>query len=48
MEYGDVPLAPLIWLDDIMNSTDSLEKAREVNKKVNVLEDTQIKDRVKM
>ena len=37
MEYGDVPLAPLMWMDDVMKTTDSLEKANEVNKKVNML-----------
>ena len=37
MEHGDVPLAPLMWMDDVMNSADSLEKASEVNQKVNVL-----------
>jgi hypothetical protein len=21
MEYGDIPLAPLIWMDDLLNST---------------------------
>ena len=37
MEYGDVPLAPLMWTDDIMNPAVCLEKARKVNLKVNFL-----------
>ena len=37
MEYGDVPLAPLMWMDDVMNPAESLDKAREVNLKVNFL-----------
>ena len=37
MEYGDVPLAPIMWMDDIMNAVESLDKARKVNLKVNLL-----------
>ena len=37
MEYGDVPLAPLMWLDDILNTADQIKKAREVNKKVDII-----------
>jgi hypothetical protein len=37
MEYGDVPLAPLMWMDDVMKTTESLEKASDVNEKVNIL-----------
>ena len=31
MEYGDVPLAPVMWIDDILNSADCLETARKIN-----------------
>ena len=37
MEYGDVPLAPLMFLDDIINTADTIDKAREVNQKINGL-----------
>ena len=37
MEYGDVPLAPLMWMDDVMNTALDLDKARLVNQKVNIL-----------
>ena len=37
MEYGDVPLAPIMWMDDIMNAVESLDKARKVNLRVNCL-----------
>ena len=37
LEYGDVPLAPLLWIDDIMNGADGLDKARKTNTKVNYL-----------
>ena len=37
LEYGDVPLATLMWMDDMMKTTESLEKASEVNEKVNNL-----------
>ena len=34
MDYGQVPLAPLLWIDDIINSTSSIEEARQVNYKI--------------
>ena len=34
MDYGQVPLAPLLWIDDIINSTCSIEEARQVNYKI--------------
>ena len=37
MKYGDVPLAPLMWMDDVMNPVETIEKARNVNLKVNCL-----------
>ena len=37
MEYGDVPLAPLMWMDDFISSTDTIEKARLINTKVDFL-----------
>ena len=37
MEYGDAPLAPLMWMDDFISSTDTIEKARSVNSKVDFL-----------
>ena len=37
MEYGVVPLAPLIWMDDILNGTEGLDQARKSNKKIDFL-----------
>ena len=37
LEYGDVPLAPLLWLDDIMNGVEGLDQARKINEKINFL-----------
>ena len=37
MEYGDVPLAPLLWLDDIINGAEQLDQARQVNQRVDFL-----------
>ena len=34
MEYGKVPMAPLLWMDDIINGTGSIEEARKVNVKI--------------
>ena len=34
LEYGEVPLAPLMWMDDLLHATRGLEEAREVNRKV--------------
>ena len=34
MEYGNVPLAPLLWLDDILNGAEQIEQARRVNEKI--------------
>ena len=37
IEYGDVPLAPVMWIDDILNAADCLETARNINKKINII-----------
>ena len=37
IEYGTVPLAPLMWVDDMLSATGGLQKAREVNTKVDKL-----------
>ena len=37
MEYGNVPLAPLLWLDDIINGAEKIEQARRVNQKIDFL-----------
>ena len=37
LEYGDIPPAPLIWMDDVLNSTKGLKEAREANKKMNIV-----------
>ena len=37
MEYGDVPLAPVMWLDDILNRAEGLDEARRVNERMNIL-----------
>jgi hypothetical protein len=36
-DYGEVPLAPLMWLDDVLNATEGVDDARKVNAKVNIL-----------
>ena len=35
--YGSVPLAPLMWVDDMLNPCERLEEAREANRKINIL-----------
>ena len=37
MEYGDVPLAPVMLLDDILNRAEGLDEARRVNERMNIL-----------
>ena len=37
MDYGEEPLAPLMWMDDTLNSAGGLEEARQVNIKINTL-----------
>ena len=37
MEFGDVPLAPIMWMDDILNSVKGTKEAREANKRVDIL-----------
>ena len=37
MEYGNVPMSPLLWLDDIINAAEQLEQARIVNEKIDFL-----------
>ena len=37
LQYGSVPLAPLMWVDDMLNSCESIEQARQANIKINNL-----------
>jgi hypothetical protein len=37
LQYGEVPQAPLMWIDDIINGTDNIENARKVNQQINFL-----------
>jgi hypothetical protein len=37
LDYGTVPLAPFMWVDDMLNATGDVEKARQVNNKVDTL-----------
>ena len=37
MVYGNVALAPLIWMDDFISNTDELSKARSINTIVDYL-----------
>ena len=37
MGYGSIPLAPLMWVDDMMNPARGLDDAREANRRVNNL-----------
>ena len=37
LQYGEVPQAPLMWIDDILNGTDNIKKARKVNWQINFL-----------
>lgn len=41
MKYGEVPMAPLLWIDDIINTAGGLDEAR----KINVLIDRVMKQR---
>ena len=34
LEYGRVPLAPIMWMDDFLHSAQGLEEARETNERV--------------
>ena len=34
LEYGEVPLAPLMWMDDLLHAAPGLDEANEVNKRV--------------
>ena len=34
IDYGEVPLAPLMWLDDVLNAAEGKEDARNVNAKI--------------
>ena len=34
LEYGKVPLAPIMWMDDFLHASQGLEEARESNKRV--------------
>ena len=37
LEYGEVPLAPLMWMDDLLHAARGLEEAREVNRRVDFM-----------
>ena len=37
LEYGSVPMAPLMWMDDALNPAGGLEEARDANKRMNFL-----------
>ena len=37
LEYGAVPQAPLLWMDDILNAARGLDEAREANRRMSVL-----------
>ena len=37
MEYGDVPLAPVMWIYDILNGADCLETARKINVAIDII-----------
>ena len=37
LEYGSVPMAPLMWMDDALNPAGGLEEARDANKRMNIL-----------
>ena len=37
MKYGDVLLAPLMWIDDIINGAEQLEEARNINMIINLV-----------
>ena len=34
LEYGEVPMAPLMWMDDLLHAARGLDEAKEVNKRV--------------
>ena len=34
IDCGEVPLAPLMWLDDVLNAAEGMEDARKANAKV--------------
>ena len=37
LEYGAVPQAPLLWMDDILNAAPGLDEARQASRKMDVL-----------
>ena len=37
LKYGSVPLAPLMWVDDMLQASRGLEEARETNRRVNIM-----------
>ena len=37
LKYGEVPQAPLMWIDGVLNATDKIQKARRVNEKMDFL-----------
>ena len=37
MKYGDISLAPLMWLDDLINGAEQLEEARDINARINLV-----------
>ena len=37
MNYGTVPMAPIMFQDDLADSSETIRKARETKKKINLL-----------
>ena len=37
LQYGTIPVAPLMWVDDMLNPCETLAQARQANSKVNTL-----------
>ena len=37
LQYGAVPQAPLLWMDDILNAAPGLDEARQASQKVDIL-----------
>ena len=35
LKYGEVPMAPLMWMDDLLHAAPGLDEAREVNRRIN-------------
>ena len=37
MKYGDLSMAPLMWLDDVINGALQIEEARDINVRINLV-----------